>query len=210
MRLLIDSMARFPLSKLKYSPDIIRTHSGPLPGISIARQLSRVSGTNLSLVVWDMPLLVQMPAQLALAVRSSLEEGESVLFATPLGSRRALVLTSRRVLVTHRSWRGAHVKAIPYAQVDYVLDRRHSLELFANRAATRLVLPVPAEHFDRVRELSPCAREKGSGANLLDLPDGRCFPGFAALDRLGPADDSLSAQTPPTRRPLLCPHRTVR
>lgn len=100
-----------------------------------------------------MPLLAQMPAQLALAVRSSLERGESVLFTTLLGSRRALVLTSRRVLVAHRGWRGAHVKAIPYAQVDYVLDRRHSLELFANRAATRLVLPVPAEHFDHVREL---------------------------------------------------------
>lgn len=55
--------------------------------------------------------------------------------------------------MTHRGWRGAHVKAIPYAQVDYVLDRRHSLELFANRAATRLVLPVPPEHFDHVREL---------------------------------------------------------
>ena len=39
--------------------------------------------------------------------------------------------------MTHRGWRGAHVKAIPYAQVDYVLDRRHSLELFANRPLRR-------------------------------------------------------------------------
>ena len=100
-----------------------------------------------------MPRLSDISDPLGSALKNSLETGEEVQLALTLGPRRALAFCDTRLLLAHRGFRRPRVQAIRYERIDYVLDRRSSFELFADRAAIRLVLQIPPEHFGAVGAL---------------------------------------------------------